>query len=164
MPCNRRNKKRPCRICRKWFIPDPRVGNRQKTCGDPECKRQWHVRKCSDWNKKHRTYFQEIYLAAKLQGLDPANSTIAASNSPPLASAPACRDPVSGSTTFPQLPHSLVQEVIGAQHIVIIDYLARQLLRSVKEVIARQHSGITGESQQVFTGGRLRGDGVGGAP
>lgn len=34
--------KRPCRICKKWFFPNPRLGDRQKTCGTPECQRQWH--------------------------------------------------------------------------------------------------------------------------
>ena len=35
-------RKRPCRVCRRWFQPDARLGDRQKTCGDPECKREWH--------------------------------------------------------------------------------------------------------------------------
>lgn len=58
----RRSKKRPCRICRKRFIPDPRVGDRQKTCGDHECMRIWHAQKCTEWNRKNRNYAQENYL------------------------------------------------------------------------------------------------------
>ena len=30
--------KRPCRICRRWFRPDVRVGSRQRTCSRPECQ------------------------------------------------------------------------------------------------------------------------------
>ncbi len=35
-------RKRPCRVCRRWFLPDGRLKNRQKTCGNPECQREWH--------------------------------------------------------------------------------------------------------------------------
>ncbi|MEA3416175.1 MAG: hypothetical protein U9R02_08490 [Thermodesulfobacteriota bacterium] len=35
-------RKRPCRVCRRWFLPDGRLKNRQKTCGNPECQRKWH--------------------------------------------------------------------------------------------------------------------------
>ena len=31
---------RPCRVCRRWFLPDGRLKNRQKTCGNPECQRE----------------------------------------------------------------------------------------------------------------------------
>lgn len=55
-------KKRPCKICGQWFYPNPRLGNRQKTCGSAECKREWHKRKCGEWNSKNRDYFRGIYL------------------------------------------------------------------------------------------------------
>jgi hypothetical protein len=32
--------KRPCRICRKWFQPHPRAGDRQKVCSRPECQKE----------------------------------------------------------------------------------------------------------------------------
>src|SRR3984885_1582356 len=31
-------RKKPCRICRRWFQPDARVGVRQRACGKPECQ------------------------------------------------------------------------------------------------------------------------------
>jgi len=31
------------RICKKWFLPNPQPGDRQKTCGTSECQRQWHI-------------------------------------------------------------------------------------------------------------------------
>jgi hypothetical protein len=65
---NRKSNKRPCRICRKWFTPHPRLGDRQKTCGKEACKRKWHAKKCTEWNKKNRSYFQAIYLRCNLCG------------------------------------------------------------------------------------------------
>jgi len=35
-------KKRPCGICRRWFMPHPRLKDRQQTCGDRVCKKEWH--------------------------------------------------------------------------------------------------------------------------
>ena len=34
--------------------PDPRVGDRQVTCGAPECQRRRHARQCKDWHAGHR--------------------------------------------------------------------------------------------------------------
>jgi len=38
-----------CVICEKFFTPDPRLGDRQKCCGRPECrqkyKNRWHQAK-----------------------------------------------------------------------------------------------------------------------
>jgi len=65
MPC-RKSKKRPCRICRKWLTPHPRVGDRQKTCADKECMRKWHNRKCAEWNRNNRKCSQENYFHDKL--------------------------------------------------------------------------------------------------
>ncbi|NOR22935.1 MAG: hypothetical protein GQ542_00830 [Desulforhopalus sp.] len=66
MSSRRKSKKRPCRICQKWFMPHPRVGDRQKTCGDHECMRKWHARKCAEWNRKNRNCAQEKYLSDRL--------------------------------------------------------------------------------------------------
>lgn len=133
----RKSKKRPCRICRKWFTPDPRIGDRQKTCGDHECMRKWHTRKCAEWNRNNRKCAQESYLHDKL-----AQAAQGESNEPKKASAAVTTSiaPVSTShaASFPQLPRCLVQEVIGAQNLVIMEYIARQLFRAVQEVISRQ--------------------------
>jgi hypothetical protein len=29
-----------CLFCGKYFVPDPRVGNRQKACRDEQCKKK----------------------------------------------------------------------------------------------------------------------------
>jgi len=59
-------RKRPCRICRQWFLPDPRLKERQMTCGQTECQRQWHKKKCAEWNRKNSDYFKANYLQKKI--------------------------------------------------------------------------------------------------
>ena len=43
----------PCPVCRKWFRPDPKVGKRQRVCGNPECQREWHRRACAKVNQQN---------------------------------------------------------------------------------------------------------------
>jgi len=109
--------KRPCRICRRWFIPHPRVEDRQRTCGDPRCKREWHRKKCAEWNRKNAEYFRSNYLQKKLDAL-----------------------PGRGTRGFPirfhsGLPHDKVQEVIGIERLVIMEYLAQLLWMRFQELI-----------------------------
>lgn len=117
-------KKRPCKICRRWFPPHPRLKERQKTCGDPQCQREWHRRQCARWNEANVDYFQANYLQKKLD-----KEAQSKKNS---ASSPQKHRPRS------TLPRDFVQEVIGVKVLVIIEYLTRLLGRRVQEMIRKQ--------------------------
>ena len=126
------SRKRPCRICRRWYLPNPRLKGRQKTCGDHHCQKQWHRKKCAEWNRKNADYFKSNYLHKKLQaatGGDKVLKTI-----PP--------DHISSvlpkSRIRSGLPVANVQEVIGIQHTIIIEYLAQLLLRRCHHAL-KQH-------------------------
>ena len=41
--------------------PDPRVGDRQVTCGAPECQRRRHARQCKDWHARQREWASHHY-------------------------------------------------------------------------------------------------------
>ncbi len=114
----KRLSKRPCRVCKRWFKPDARLGDRQKTCGDAACKREWHRRKCAEWNEKNSEYAKANGLQRKIE---------AAKNQQPSSGGP--RD---------LLPLGYAKEVIEVQLVVIIEYLGQQLLRRLQEVIKRQ--------------------------
>ena len=38
---------RPCRICRRWFHPHARAGDRQRVCSDEACQRERNRRSCA---------------------------------------------------------------------------------------------------------------------
>ena len=114
-------RKRPCRVCRRWFIPNPRLKDRQMTCGDPECKSEWHRRKCAEWNRNNPDYFKENYLQKKLDAAIPSDS--ASRSLPPK------------SRVKSGLPLGYIQEVIGIQHLIIIEYFGQLLLKRFQEVI-----------------------------
>lgn len=147
MASNSYIKKRPCRICRKWFVPNPRVGARQKTCGAKECKDKWHAKKCGQWNRQNRSYFQGIHLSKKLQAVKNQEATLGKS----LPQVPK-------SGTPPKLPQDVIQDVIGRQEFVIVKYMAQVLLRSVQDVIRLQHSDIPEKAGRLPRGGCSRCD------
>jgi hypothetical protein len=88
------------------------------TCGDPRCKREWHRKRCAEWNRKNADYFRSNYLQKKLDAL-----------------------PERGTRGFSArfhsgLPWEKVQEVIGIKHLVIMEYLVQLLWRRFQEVIS----------------------------
>jgi hypothetical protein len=146
MPRASKCKKRPCRICRRWFQPNARVKDRQMTCGDPACKREWHRRKCQQWNRANRDYFRANYLQKKLDAAQSDNASKAPTRAPPKSLSP------SG------LPLGFVQEVIGVQHLLIIEYMAQLLMRRFQEVLRGQVIVNTGQVSQLPSMGFSRGD------
>lgn len=135
----RRLRKRPCRICGKWFSPDPRLGERQKTCGAQECQQRWHARKCAAWNRRNRAYFKEIYLSRRLESCVGDSSCPASS----LRSASRTGGGSTPGRAFPlDFPQEVIQEVMGEQHTVIVGYILRLLMGKVQEVINAQLTDI----------------------
>ena len=49
-------RKRPCRICRRWFRPDVRVGDRQRACGEPDCQRARRQKTQAGWRARNPGY------------------------------------------------------------------------------------------------------------
>ena len=125
-------RKRPCRICRHWFMPNPRLKDRQKTCGDPECQRKWHKKKCTEWNRKNPDYFRANYLQKKV---------IAATETPNQSPSLKLNNRLKSG-----LPFSCFQEVISIQQAVIIEYFGQLLFRRFQEVFMSQLTVMTGET------------------
>ncbi len=107
--------KRPCCICRKWFLPDVRQKGRQKTCS-PDCKNERHRRQCEAWNKKNKAYFKNDYLGKKLEK-NVNQQTASASRKISLT-----------SKTKPVLPIEIIATEYGIKPAIIIQYLATQIV------------------------------------
>lgn len=122
MEAKRKRKKRPCRVCGKWYAPNPRLGDRQQTCGGRECQRKWHARQCAEWNRNNPAYFKEIYIRSRLESFgsgpparSPSPRTSNRINDPPRRSSPL------------DLPQEVIQEAIEVKQLVIIEYIVRLL-------------------------------------
>jgi len=59
-------RRRPCRICRKWFRPDARAGERQRVCSNPACQRERHRRACAEWRARNPDYDRLNRLVRRL--------------------------------------------------------------------------------------------------
>lgn len=112
---NRPMRKRPCRICKRWFLHHPRLKERQKTCGDPQCQREWHRRKCAEWNRQNIDYFKANYLAKKLEAVNAPKSRFKTG-----------------------LPICYAQELIGNQQLIIIEYLSQLLMHRCRHLFGQQ--------------------------
>ena len=51
-----RTRKRPCRICRRWFYPDPRAGDRQRACSRPDCQAARRQKTQANWRAENPGY------------------------------------------------------------------------------------------------------------
>ena len=58
-------KRKRCRYCKRLVIPDPRVGERQKTCGDPLCQKAHKAENNTRWRERNPDYFCNDYPRVK---------------------------------------------------------------------------------------------------
>lgn len=119
---NAKPRKRPCSICRTWFLPDVRQKGRQTTCS-PKCQKERHRRQCEVWNKKNKPYFKGIYLKQKIQQTNnppPGKSVIQKSQE--RSAPPAGR----GSLN---IPYDVIENDITIRQFVIMRYFIEQIDR-----------------------------------
>ncbi len=116
-------RKRPCQICRKWFLPNPRQKERQRTCGDSECQRELHRRNCQEWNKKNSVQAKENFLSKKLERIE-------SSPDPPHSdSLKKMPPPVPKSRIDLNLPKNFIADKIGLENLVILEYIVEQIVQ-----------------------------------
>ena len=113
--------KRPCSICRKWFQPDVRQKGRQKTCG-PDCMKEQHRRQCEKWNKKNKEYFKNNYLDQKIEIAESKHPVPCQTHTASQEQLPQKRQ------AKPVLPCEIIVREYGIKNLIIIQYLASQVM------------------------------------
>ena len=107
-------RKRPCTICRRWFRPDPRVGKRQRACGQPACQTARRKKTQARWRAKNPEY-----------GAGYRTEKRGAQEQPPEA----LRLPA----PLNQLPWDLAKDQFGVQGADFIGVMGALLVRSAKD-------------------------------
>jgi hypothetical protein len=120
-------RKRPCRICRRWFAPHPRVGDRQRTCSSADCQRERHRRACTAWRRRHPDYDREDRLRRRLR--IPAKATAGA--------------PLRG------IDWSAARDAVGLQVAVTIEETGQVLQEWARDAVSVQVTGPLGVRPQV---------------
>ena len=59
-------RRRRCCVCETLFLPDARVGDRQRTCGGTACKAELHRRACVAWRDRERPEIEDQKLRTRL--------------------------------------------------------------------------------------------------
>lgn len=129
-------RKRPCRICRRWFQPHPRAGERQRVCSSDECQRERHRRSCERWRRDNVAEEREQRLRERLR--EPVG--------------PGPRAVMAG------LRLDTVRDAVGPQMAVIIEETSEVLGEWVRDAVHGQVVGITGEVARLA--GREPRDGI----
>jgi hypothetical protein len=106
--------KRPCRICRQWFRPDPRVGERQRACQKPECQTARRQKTQASWRRRNPEYAAAYRLQQR------------SANDPPA-------EPLRMPAPLNQLPWDLAKDEFGSQGADFIGVLSGLLLRTAKD-------------------------------
>jgi len=107
---------RRCVVCHHGFDPDPRVGQRQKTCGRAECRKVRREDSQARWRSSHPGYF--IAWRAKRRAKAAASEPV----DPPRTPAPLSR-----------LPWDFAQEEFGAGGADFIASMGRLLVQHAKD-------------------------------
>jgi hypothetical protein len=85
---------------------------------------------CAQWNKNNPDYFKANYLQKKLEGVPESSCKEFSSQG--------CAITLPQSRLKLELPHQVIQEVIGIQQLVIIEYLVQVLFQRFQEEIKKQ--------------------------
>jgi hypothetical protein len=109
-------RKKPCRVCRRWFQPDPRVGDRQRACGKPECQTARRQKTQSNWRKRNPDYAIAWRLDQR-----------AAQTPPP--------EPLRLPTPLDQLPWNVAKDQFSPQGADFLGVMSALILRAAKDQI-----------------------------
>ena len=120
------HRSRPCRICRRWFRPHPRAGDRQHVCGRADCQRERHRRACQRWRKREAPAERAHRLRQRVRG---------------------DRDGDAGAATL--RVWDAVRDAVGLEVTVILQEVSRLLEDLVRDAVRRQVHAPPTESRRV---------------
>jgi len=109
-------RKKPCRVCRKWYKPSARGGHRQKTCGETLCRRAWHAKSCREWREANPDIAVADRLGVKLE---------------------AAKERKEARDIGPKLgyPAREATEILGIKGATLLHFVLGQLLRRVRDEV-----------------------------
>ena len=113
-------KKRPCRVCRRWFFPHPRAGDRQRVCSDPACQTERHRRASKNWLRQNPDYHRGRRLR---QRVNPGRS-------------PGERKPDFGCNPMQRLAQDAVQDAVGLEVAVVIEESGKVIAEWVQDAVS----------------------------
>jgi hypothetical protein len=124
------SKKKPCCICGRWFLPNRRVGNRQRACSKAECQRERHRRNCARWHTRNPDYDREGRLRRELIGERGQNRDANGVETDPLG----------------QVNEEVARDLVGLQLYVVIDEIAKVVVSWTRDLVHEKTGKTTGQT------------------
>ena len=124
-------RKRPCRVCGKWFEPHPRAGKRQRACGRDDCGRERHRRACAAWRAQHPEYDRERRLRERVR------TEVGFGE-------PLWRDPLT------EIAWEAARDAVGMETAVIVEETGKVLTLWARDAVRAQASEITRKLAKVL--------------
>ena len=109
-------RKKPCRICRRWFQPDPRVGGRQRACRTPECQTARRQKTQASWRDRNPGYGMAWRMDQRTAGIQPP-------------------EPLRLPVPLNQLPWNVAKDQFGVQGADFISVMGALIIRTAKDQI-----------------------------
>lgn len=113
-------RRRRCCVCDALFMPDSRVGSRQRTCGEPACKAERHRVACKEWRDRERPAVEADRLRRRLSR--------------------------SGSGESGELSREVVRDVMGPKESVVLEELFRLAVAGSRDAFATKRLDLGRES------------------
>jgi hypothetical protein len=110
-------RKRPCSICRRWFRPDARVGDRQHACGKTECQTSRRQETQASWRHRNLGYAIAYRIDQRAAKTQPA------------------AEPLRLPAPLNQLPWEFAKDQFGPQGADFIGVMGALIVRSAKDQI-----------------------------
>ena|SRR5487761_2267866 len=106
-------RKKPCRICQRWFHPDPRVGDRQRSCSSLACQTVSRRKTQARWRSRNASYAVAYRIDQRHDEVDP--------------------EPLRLPAPLNQLPWDLAKDQFGGKGADFIGVACTLLLRTAKD-------------------------------
>ena len=126
--------KRPCCICRHWFVPDRRVGRRQRACSAPACQTARRAKTQATWRRRNPDYFIAHRIQRRRLQAEEAQAVVLPLVLPPPLS---------------QLPWDLAQDAFGVVGTDFLGHLGRVLLGAAQDQKTGQAIDSRGETDRL---------------
>lgn len=108
-------RKRPCAICRRWFRPNARVGDRQHACGMPKCQTARRQKTQASWRRRNPGYAIAWRIDQRAAQIHPSP------------------EPLRLPAPLNQLPWEFAKDQFGSQHADFIGLMGALMVRSAKD-------------------------------
>jgi len=155
----KRYRKRKCKHCHEFFLPDPRNHYHQRYCSKPDCRRASKVASQHRWLSKpgNRSYFRGPANVERVRAWRKAN--------PGYRKRKETQGPSALQDLYPSqvadnpsdsddLEHSPLQDLLASQAIVLIGLIAQLTDSTLQEDIAQCGRRLLHLGQDILSGAR----------